>query len=200
MSNYKFRLSQHRLDREMSTPARLAFFRPALCALSQGAGFFIYLKGVSELEEQIVYSCKNGGDYTEERMCAVIDDWIAIQRHFVHLEEEFKGKLRKVIYRYLLANLTWQCPYTLLREVDEDEILGFIKETSRLHRIEASETAEEGEDIDYYGVAGEVFSNYTNDQKAGMLNFLLGYFEKDEKFLKALYRAKIVTDEREAKK
>jgi hypothetical protein len=79
------------------------------------------------LDNSIVYSCKNGGDYTKSALIADIVSWMSHTPLFIELSGYVKEKTLEIVYSTLLGSLTWQCPATLLSEWDQDDVETVLK-------------------------------------------------------------------------
>lgn len=70
----------------------------------------------------IVYSCKNGGEYTKAAVLQEIQTWANQTGLFSSLTIKDAATALNVIYEIVIAQLTWECPSTLLNQWNEEDM------------------------------------------------------------------------------
>ncbi|RRJ54945.1 hypothetical protein EHV15_35840 [Paenibacillus oralis] len=83
----------------------------------------------SEMEpesDEVVYRCKNGGEYSKAKFKTEILTWMDKTPLFINMSEEEKSQAMKVVYPFVLHRLTWECPSTLLQDLDEESLAEFM--------------------------------------------------------------------------
>lgn len=70
----------------------------------------------------IVYSCKNGGSYTKAAILQEIQTWANHKGFLSTLSIKDAAATLNILYEILVAQLTWECPSTLLDQWSEDDM------------------------------------------------------------------------------
>lgn len=97
-----------------------------VCTILVGTYFSSIILNRGVYMGNIVYSCKNGGSYTKERIIEDIEVWINMIDDLKVVTGSKREKLIDVIYQVLLDRLDWSTSATCLLEFDDEDVVGLL--------------------------------------------------------------------------